>query len=162
VSPQIFQVSDLANRRTEFIDEARQGCVRLRDKDGTSLVMLPESRLNHLESVRTYLMLFLLVEHIAKTKERPNVMSLGDNAWVRSLPLEDLDEFASELGEALAAANADESSDYLDEIVHSWKVTARQLEDPLRRQILLSHEFTDEDYELAERPSDGEMAAVDH
>src|ERR1051326_2277908 len=32
----IFQVSDLANKRTEFIEAAREGRARLRDRDGTS------------------------------------------------------------------------------------------------------------------------------
>jgi hypothetical protein len=152
VSPVIYQVSDLANRRTEFVEEARQGLARLRDKDGTSLVMLPESRLEHLERFRSHLSLYLVVEHGARTGEHLGVIGLGVNAWIRSLSVEDLVEFSNELGEALAAAAADDSTAVLDDVVSAWRTTARQLEDPLRRRVLLAA-FDEADYVDAERPS---------
>src|SRR3979411_3310398 len=43
MSDVIFQSSDLANKRVEVLDAARAGLARVRDKDGTSLVMLPEA-----------------------------------------------------------------------------------------------------------------------
>lgn len=157
MSQVIYQVSDLANRRTQFVEDARQGFARLRDKDGTSLVMLPESRLEHLERFRSHLSLFLVVDHSARAGEHLSAIGLGQNAWIRSLPVEDLAEFASELGEALAASAADDSADVLDDLVDAWKATARQLEDPLRRRILLSSHNAD-DYVDAERPGSEDEA----
>jgi len=157
----IYQVTDLASRRrTEFIDEARQGLARLRDKDGTSLVMLPESRLEYLESVKHHLSLFLVLEHCARTKRHLEVIGLGENAWIRSLPIDDLGEFAAELGEALTAASADGSTDAVDAVVHAWRTTARQLEDPLRQRVLLSRRVDPSDYVDVERPVSSEVAPV--
>lgn len=155
MSPSIYQVSDLANRRTEFIAEARLGLARLRDKDGTSLVMVPERRLESLEKLRTYFTLFLVVDRAAQARERLPIVELGANAWIRSLPADDLSEFAGELGEAITAAVADDSTSFLDEVVASWRTTARQLDDPLRRRVLLQS-LISEDYVDAERPADDE------
>jgi hypothetical protein len=48
----VFQVSDLAgSKRREFVDLAKRGNARLRDTDGTPLVMLSEAGLAQLEGL---------------------------------------------------------------------------------------------------------------
>lgn len=135
----IFQSTDLATqRRTEFLDAARSGLARLRDKDGTSLVMLPESHLQLLEELRKWSSVHLRLERLlAKPDFRPTVQELGDLAWLRVFDCEDLREFADELNEAIVAADSDSDTAILDACLQAWKTTARQLEDPLRRSILL-------------------------
>ncbi len=144
MSGTIYQVSDLANKRTDFVADARAGGARLRDKDGTSLVMLPESRIEHLEGLQEHFELFLTAERHAASSTPLDVYALGRHAWIRSLPAADVAELADELGQALVAAISDGEKVAVDEIVSDWRLTARQLEDPLRKTVLLGpRELTD-------------------
>lgn len=132
----IFQSSDLATRRTEFMDAARQGEARLRDKDGASFVMLPERRLHLLERLAEWSQHLMRLEVLLRKGTTPQVSELGDLAWLRAFDLADMQEFASELQDALCAAYADGDTAALDDCLASWRITARQLADPLRRSVL--------------------------
>lgn len=157
----IFQSSDLAGgRRVEFLEAARTGLARLRDKDGTSLVMLPESHLQWLETMARWSTAHLRLEELLRRGVMPTVSDLGDLAWLRVFDLEDLGEFAEELHEALVTSHADRTVDSLDGCVNAWRVTARQLEDPLRRRVLLgSHDPTR--FEEVSRPASDTPARSD-
>jgi hypothetical protein len=155
MSDQIFQSSDLANKRTEVLEAARNGQARVRDKDGTSLVMLPESRLRLLEALTKWWQAYMKLEALLHRSELPRAGELGELAWLRTFDREDFQEFVSELHDALVAANADEDTAVLDECIKAWRVTARQLEDPLRRSVLHGN-FVPEDYVEASRPDGGE------
>ncbi len=148
----IFQSSDLAQRRVEFLDAARSGVARLRDKDGTSLVMLPESRLDLLKALARWATTHLRLEALLRHEETPGTSALGDLAWLRVFSREDLQQFVEELSEAIILAYADEDMRPLEECVRSWRVTARQLEDPLRRSILLGT-HSPEDFEEVGPPT---------
>jgi hypothetical protein len=149
----IFQTSDLVNKRLEFMEAARGGLARVRDKDGTSYVMLPEGRLTLLEELAQWSHALVRLEALLR-KGRPNVTELGGLAWLRCFDVSDLREFADDLHEALVAAHADGDKQVLDTCVHEWRVTARQLADPLRRSVLLgSH--SPEDFDEASEPTDG-------
>ena len=148
----IFQSTDLAQRRTEFLDAARQGFARLRDKDGTSLVMLPEKQLQLLEKIRKWSSVHLRLERMLSRPDfKPTVQNLGDLAWLRVFDCDDLREFTNELNEALVVADSDNDTLVLDECLKAWMVTARQLEDPLRRSVLLAKD-DDPDLIEVERP----------
>ena len=151
----IFQPTDLASKRLEFLEAARNGQARLRDKDGTSFVMLPESRLRLLETLAKWWQAYMRLESLLRRSELPKARELGELAWLRSFTREDLDEFVSELHDALVAANADEDTTALDDCIKGWRTTARQLEDPLRRAILLGPHVP-EDYVEASEPDDPE------
>lgn len=148
----IFQSSDLAQRRVEFLDAARSGVARLRDKDGTSLVMLPEAHLLWLQAIARWSALHLRLEDLIRRGVMPGVRDLGDLAWLRMFDMEDLAAFMDELHEALVIANAEESSAPLDECIKAWRVTAKQLEDPLRRSVLLG-EHSPDDFEEVGAPA---------
>lgn len=149
MSDVIFQLTDLANKRLEFLDAARNGQARLRDKDGTSLVMLPESRLRLLEELAKWWQAYMKLESFLRRSELPRASELGELAWLRSFEREDLDEFVSELHDALVASDADEDTAALDDCIHGWRVTARQLEDPLRRSVLLGPHVPDDYVEVS-------------
>jgi len=135
----IFQSTDLAQRRTEFLEAARSGMARLRDKDGTSLVMVPESHLQLLLELRKWSSVSTRLErYLSRPDFKPTVQSLGDLAWLRVFDCEDLREFADELNDAIIAADSDNDLAVLEQCLHAWKATARQLEDPLRRSVLLT------------------------
>lgn len=154
----IFQSSDLAtNKRVEFLKAARAGAARLRDKDGTSLVMLPETHLQWLEALAHWSTAHLRLEELLRRGVMPTVSDLGDLAWLRVFDLEDVREFADELHEVLVTAHADRTVDSLSQCIQAWRTTARQLEDPLRRKVLLGI-HNPESFEAAERPeSDTEV-----
>ncbi|MEV6343067.1 hypothetical protein [Actinoplanes sp. NPDC051851] len=148
----IFQASDLANqKRVDFLSQARAGRARLRDKDGTSLVMLPESHLLWLETMAQWSSVHLRLEGVIRRATLPTVSELGDLAWLRAFDIDDLTEFVEELHEALVVSNADQNPSRLEECVNAWRVTARQLEDPLRRSVLLGAPSIS-DFDDAPRP----------
>lgn len=154
MSDTIYQTSDLAgSKRTEFLDAARGGLARLRDKDGTSLVMLPESRLRLLETLTAWWQAYTRLDSLLRRSALPTANELGELAWLRPFDRGDLEEFLSELHDALVAAGADEDSAALDDLLRAWRITARQLEDPLRRSVLLG-EHVPEDYVEVAAPSD--------
>jgi hypothetical protein len=134
----IFQASDLAGtKRVEFLDAARGGRARLRDRDGTSLVMLPESRLRLLETLAAWWESYTKLDCLLRRGGVPAASDLGELAWLRSFDRDDMEEFLGELRDALVAASADQDSAVLDSCISAWRITARQLEDPLRRSVLL-------------------------
>ena len=154
MSETIFQVSDLTtNKRTDFVSAARSGRALLRDKDGLGLVMLPEAQLALLEELAEWSQALLRLESIIRRGTPPSVVDLGNLAWLRPFDLDDLLEFAAELNEVLLAAYADHDSSVLTRCLTEWRITARQLEDPLRRSVLLNR-HRPEEFAEAERPGD--------
>jgi hypothetical protein len=134
----IYQASDLATQRVDFLNAARSGRARLRDKDGTSLVMLPEQQLEVLEQYASWSQVHLRLSGLINSGRRLSVSELGDLAWLRVFDREDLQEFADELHSSLIAGLSDKDLRPVEETIAAWKTTARQLEDPLRRSVLLA------------------------
>jgi len=155
MSDLIFLPTDLASKRVEFLDAARKDRARLRDKDGTSYVMLRESRVQLLETLTTWWQAHMRLEGFLRRSELPKAGELGELAWLRSFERQDLEEFVNELRDALVAANADGDTAALDDCIRGWHTTARQLEDPLRRSVLLGR-HAPEDYVEAAKPDDPE------
>lgn len=95
------------------------------------------------------------LEALLHRSELPRAGELGELAWLRTFDRDDFKEFVSELHDALVAANADEDTAVLDECVKAWRITARQLEDPLRRSVLHGS-FVPEHYVEASEPDGSE------
>ena len=151
----IFQPSDLAGRkRAEFVRTARAGSARLRDKDGTSLVMLPEAQVDMLRRVAEWSRHLLQLQELLARDSSPSVSDLGDLAWLRVFDRDDLQEFADELHAVLIASISDEDTGPLEEAIRAWRVTAQAIEDPLRRSVLRG-EHSPANFVPAERPKDG-------
>ncbi len=129
----IFQASDLAHNRTQFLDAARSGRARVRDKDGTGLVMLPESELEVLEGFAAWSQKLNQLNALVEAGRPLTPALLGDLAWLRVFDAEDLRDFMDELHQALIADLADQTLNTVKAVVGDWRVTARQLVDPLRR-----------------------------
>lgn len=135
----IFQASDLARDRTRFLDAARSGRARVRDKDGTGLVMLPEAELEVLEGFAAWSQRLNQLTALVESERALTPALLGELAWLRVFDAEDIREFIGELHQALIADLADQRIDTVLATVSDWRTTARQLEDPLRRSVLLGH-----------------------
>lgn len=147
----IFQVTDLVSRRTEFVEAARHGGARLRDKDGTSLLMLPESHVKLLEELSEWNNAYLRLSSLLRRDARPSVSDLGDLAWLRVFDVDDLAEFVEDLHDALVAARADDDIRAIATLVADWRTTASELDDPLRRSVLTGS-VSASDFEDAPRP----------
>ena len=149
----IFQPTDLRSKRVEVLKAAREGKALIRDNTtGTGLVMLPESDLSVLE---TFTVWSLKLEHLrvlVSSGEQIKVTDLGDLAWLRVFDNEDLQTFCAELSDELIACYADHDFAPLSQFLHAWKTTAQQLEDPLRKKLLLQDSVTDADFIPAEKP----------
>lgn len=153
VSSTVFQASDLNQKGRALLDAARAGLARLRDKDGLSLVMLPEERVDALLKIANAVANLLTLEHALghKSQGQLDLASFGEWTWLRVFDNEDLTEFVAEMHEAVIVAAREQSANLLDETLHRWRVTADVLSDPLRREVLLSRE-REEDYVEVSRP----------
>ena len=152
-----YQASDLAGTgRREFLDEAKAGSARLRDTDGTSLVMLPEGELSFLSMMRGLIADYLALETaLGRAREDRAVTDFGGLAWAEVLDDDDLHELRREYSQELARAAAAQSADGLDRCLHAWRMTAATLSDPVSREIL-EGKAADEDFVEIERPTSDE------
>ncbi len=135
----IFQSSDLNQKGRAIIDAARAGWARLRDKDGVSLVMLPEERVDALLKVVNAVANLLTIERALAHKQEGqlDLSGFGEWTWLRVFGEDDLAEFIDEMHEAVIVAAREQSAELLEETLNRWRVTADVLQDPLRREILL-------------------------
>lgn len=148
----IYQASDLAtSKRREFLDAARTGRAHLRDTDGTDLVALRANELTVLEELAYWSAQHRNLGRLLRDSDVPRVAQLGDLAWLRAFDRDDLTAFLDELQDCLIAASADGDTGVLREAVRAWRVTAQQLEDPLRRSVLVGRHDPG-DFEQVARP----------
>ena len=136
-SDRIFQSSDLKKDRA-LLDAARDGFARLRDTDGTGLVMLTEDSLKQMaESQRREHLLaeaaaelwrVVLLRRTLGEKERLDPVTLGRWTWLSWFDDDDLTEFVDEMANALASRN---EAAVLDALT-AWEETAAALADPER------------------------------
>lgn len=149
----IYQVTDLNSKRVEFVAAAKRGEARLRDKDGTSLVMLRESHVRVLEGLAEWTNAYLRLERLLRSSSAPSVSDLGTLAWLRVFDREDQQAFLEDLHDAIVAASADEELTPVEELIRDWRTTAAQLADPLRRAVLLSgDDLRGDDLVATDRP----------
>lgn len=149
----IYQASDLAQKRREFIDEARRGCARLRDTDGLSLVMVPSSSFEVLLSLRDWLARDLRLEHaLGLPWDKRHAIEFGDLAWLAEFDDDDQMEFHRDLHDALMRSVASNSTEPVDRCVREWRTTAQALSDPARRAVLVGA-VTEADFEEVDRPA---------
>lgn len=147
----IYQASDLATKRREFLDAARAGRAHIRDTDGTDLVTLRAHELKVLEELAYWSAQHRHLGRLLRDTDVPGVAQLGELAWLRAFDRDDLTSFLEELQDALIAASADRDTRVLRDAIHAWRVTAQQLEDPLRRSVLVAR-HNPGDFEQVTRP----------
>lgn len=136
-SDRIFQSSDLKKDRA-LLDAARGGFARLRDTDGTGLVMLTEASLkqmaenqrreHQLAEAAAELWRVVLLTRALGEKERLDPVTLGRWTWLSWFDHDDLTEFVDEMATALASRN---EAAVLDALT-GWEETAAVLADPER------------------------------
>ena len=148
----IYTASDLDRRRREVTDTARRGLARIRDTDGTGLVLLPARHYEVLEAVsRWYDRLDVVERARAKPAADRVPADFGDLTWLRHLDDDDLAQLLHEVRAAVSVAYHDDDLTELEQLVRDWRVTADELADPARREVLLGG-FDAADYVEAARP----------
>jgi hypothetical protein len=145
--------ADLQRRYRAILDEARAGEARVRDLDGTNLLLLPESRVEVLRQVSTAAANLATVEAVLESIEtrRPAVSEYGEWSWLQVFDVEDLREFVRDIREAVVVGVRDESVTVLEGQLRDWRTTAEQANDPLLRSILAGG-AAEEDFVEVRRP----------
>ena len=142
-----YQASDLAGTgRRAFLDEARGGEARLRDTDGTSLVMVPEDRYRTLVELRDWVLALLMLDNaLARPAHNRSPADLGTLAWASAFDDDDLRQFRDELADALARAVSARDITVVEDLVGDWLRTARALSDTTAHEIL-TREYVDDEF----------------
>lgn len=135
----IFQPSDLNQHGRAILDAAREGSARIRDKDGTALLVVPAERVESLETAARYAAEFLALERAAPLSEisGQDAIRVSPWPWLANLDADDLAQFMIELREALLVAFKSGVVKPIEQILAEWRSTAEQLADPTRRRVLL-------------------------
>ncbi len=147
----IYQPSDLNRRYRRVLQDARASVARIRDNDGTALVVVPERRFEALRSVADAAANLAGLARALREGRKPAVADLGTWTWLRAFDADDLATFVAEVQEALVLASREESAGPLDETLRAWRITAEQAHDPVRDAILLGT-HRPEDFVEAKRP----------
>lgn len=155
----IHQASELNARYRQILDEAKSsGVARLRDSDGTAIVIVPESEIEEFENTRrTYELIartvrgFLVVEAAVRAGRRPEGLELGDWPWLDEFDLNDLTSFVAELRQAIGGALVRLDAGPINDVLSGWRTTADALSDSLSRETLLGRS-SPLDYVEAKRP----------
>jgi hypothetical protein len=145
--------ADLQDRHRALLDEAKSGAIRVRDQDGTSMLLLPEARVRALQEVATAAVNLAKVERVLESQaiDASAPREFGEWAWLEVFDSEDLREFVDDIREAISFGAREESSAQLDQELRAWRITAHRAEDPERRAILLGP-FSEDDFIEVSRP----------
>lgn len=147
----IYQPSDLNRRYRRVLQDARAGAARIRDNDGTALIVVPERRFEALRSVADAAANLAGLQRALRDGREPALADLGGWTWLRAFDADDLRTFVAEVQEALMLAGREEAAGPLDETLRTWRLTAEQASDPVRDAVLLGT-HRPEDFVEAKRP----------
>lgn len=130
----VFQSSELASKRTEFIRAARAGRALLRDKDGFGLVMLPRAQWEATGEISACAMKLIQTEvALSRTDVRPADLVWS---WLAVFDADDQKEFVNEMRDALSTSASTLDLEAVRTCLSEWMTTAKSLSDPIRRAIL--------------------------
>ncbi len=132
----VFQASDLANRRRDFIDAGRAGEAVLRDTDGFALIMEP---LYDRDTREAILSAALSVIRVESAMERSDVRASElPYPWLLSLDQEKRDLCLREFRDALSLASFTESIEPFRKCVGNWISAAQEFVDTVAARRLMA------------------------
>src|SRR5205809_7392829 len=108
--------TDLQRRYRAILDEARAGGARVRDLDGTTILMLPEAEVQVLRRVSVAAANLATIERLieAMPGRRPELPEYGEWSWLRIFEVDDLRDFVREMRDAIIVAAHEGSTALLD------------------------------------------------
>jgi hypothetical protein len=161
LTAEIHAASELNDNYRGILDEARNaGVARLRDKDGQSLLIIPEeaARAGMVASELARFARDLVAAYSANRRAAPELyratILAGSWPWLRSLDDDDLDSFLAEMASLYVEAAATHDLGNLYFNLRAWQMTASELDEPRIREALLGASEAD-DYVEAPRPEGG-------
>ena len=151
--------TDLQRRYRVILDEAKAGEARVRDADGTTILLLPEGEVRALRRVSAAAANLAAVEGVLESMATgsPELSQYGEWSWLRVFEADDLREFVRDIREAIIVGAREGTSDLLEEQLRAWRVTAGQAADPLFREILRGG-AAEADFVEVRRPTTGKEA----
>jgi hypothetical protein len=146
--------TDLQRRYRAILDEARVGEARVRDADGTNILLLPEAKVRILQEVGLAAANLAAIEELVEAlpDRRPSISEYGEWSWLRVFDVDDLREFIHDIREAVIVGVREDSTSLLDRQLKAWRTTSEQADDPLFREILAGG-ATEADFVEIQRPS---------
>ncbi|MBI4728084.1 MAG: hypothetical protein HY775_01065 [Acidobacteria bacterium] len=152
-SSTVYQASDLSQRRRAVLNEARAGYARIRDTDGTSLLMMPEEAARLNEEVTRWARALVPLLRARSRKSLAEAIANSELSWLKLLPPDDVEEFLEEVASALQFAIDARDISGLVRAIEDWRTTALALRDSTNREILLGRPSRMDFAEVA-RPSE--------
>lgn len=150
----VFEASDLNENGRAVLQAARAGEAQVRAEDGVSFRVMTESRARALECrARAAVSLATLQQTLATPSSPPFTTNYGEWPWLENFDDEDLQEFIHEILELLTAPTDEASEMRLEEMLQAWRLTAEELADPVRREILLGTHSGDDFVEAVPPPA---------
>lgn len=150
----IFQASDLSAKRRQVMNTARSGFARIRDTDGTGLVLLPQRSFEFLRSLGQQLTKIVTLDAaLQRPRKDRRPADYGELAWLTAFDEDDQETFRSEFLSALSQALAIESVAPADACIREWRVTARALANEKVRRALTSAGEPEAAFEEVKRPA---------
>ena len=158
-APMIFTASDLDRKRRAVLDTAKRGEARVRDTDGSHLVMESAQSHDAREATAEWAVrLHQLDVAAAMPREQRRPRHFGDLTWARYLPDDDLNSMREVLWEALLATRAERNPGIIAGEAEDWMRRA-QAHDRAASLRELSAYGAGKAAERGKRPGDG-VAAV--
>ena len=122
----IFTASDLDRKRREVLDAAKRGVARVRDTDGSSLVMETEQAHEAREAAAQWAISLHQLDQVAgMPRERRRPRDFGDLTWARYLSDADLNEMRDALWDAVLATRAERNPAIVLSVAEDWMKRAQ-------------------------------------
>jgi hypothetical protein len=125
----IFTASDLDRKRRAVLDAAKSGVARVRDTDGSHLVMERAQAFEARSAVAVWsLRLHRLDQAAELPREERRPRHFGDVTWARHLPEEDFQQLRADLWDAVQAAHSELNADIIASAARDWMMRAQARE----------------------------------
>jgi hypothetical protein len=158
----VYQASDLNRHGRAILDTARRSEARIRDTNGTSLLVLDEGRVQVAMALLQVASNFVTLCEAMNVPER-SPLTYGDWTWLRHVDEDDRHEFKNEMQHLLALGLRERSQAALDTVgqaLDAWRATAEALADPQRRGVLLGPHRDDDFLEVSRPEASGAVPGV--
>lgn len=147
---EVHAASELNDNYRRILDEAKEtGIARVRDRDGVSLLVIPEDAVKQVVVAQDLAQvardLVVLLRAGSGKTDMPRLLASAW-PWLRWFDEEDRAECLGELSDLFLEAAAIGNLARFKKALRAWRVTAEALEDDRARAILLGGQDSPDDY----------------
>lgn len=148
----IFSASELRQNRRALDAAKVDGIARVRDADGTALLVAREEAIGNALQEREWLSRvadMALQLHAIETRPADDLPGFGDLTFVSRLDEPNRAAFVADMWEAVIEARAEASATPIHEAIADWRETSRALNDSERLAKLTAPIVADDFVEIA-------------